>query len=225
MARYLIEPPIPRAAGRETSGLRRDPRRGACDEARLCDSVATMAEQTAGVRVSAADAAEVARLRPRLCEILADAVEHGASVGFLTPLPDAVADGYWRKIEGAVADGRCVLLVARDADRVVQGTVQLDVDTLPNQPHRATVSKLLVHTAARRQGIGEALMAELERVAAERGRWLLTLDTATDDAVRLYERMGWSAAGAIPGYALNPDGSLTDTVFYWKELARPAGSS
>lgn len=183
-----------------------------------------MAEQVTEIRVSAVDAAEVARLLPRLRAILADAVEHGASVGFLAPLEDAVADGYWRKIEGAVADGRCVLLVARDADGVVQGTVQLDVDTLPNQPHRATVSKLLVHTAARRQGIGEALMAELERVASGRGRWLLTLDTATADAVRLYERMGWSVAGAIPGYALNPDGSLTDTVFYWKELARSAAS-
>ena len=173
------------------------------------------------VRVSVLDAAGVAHERPRLCEILADCVEHGASVGFLAPLDHAVADAYWRKIEGAVADDRCVLFVARTPEGVVQGTVQLDVDTLPNQPHRATVSKLLVHTGARRQGIGEALMGELERVALERGRWLLTLDTATADAVRLYERMGWSAAGAIPGYALNPDGTLTDTVFYWKELARP----
>ena len=63
-------------------------------------------------------------------------------------------------------------------------------------------------------------MAELERVALERGRRLLTLDTATGAAARLYERMGWSAAGTIPGYALNPDGTLTATTFYWKELSR-----
>ena len=99
------------------------------------------------------------------------------------------------------------------------GTVQLDVDTLPDQPHRATVSKLLVHTRARRRGLGEALMVEAERVALAAGRRLLTLDTATGEAARLYERMGWSSAGEIPDYAMNPDRSLTATTFYWKRLA------
>ena len=111
------------------------------------------------------------------------------------------------------------MLAAALDDGPVVGTAQLDVDTLPNQRHRATVSKLLVHTAARRRGVGEALMAALERAALEAGRWLLTLDTATPEAARLYERTGWTVAGVIPGYALNPDGSLTNTTFYWKRLA------
>jgi len=119
-----------------------------------------------------------------------------------------------------VADERYVLFVGAIGGEIT-GTVLLDMDTFPNQPHRATVSKLLVHTSARRRGMGEALMAELERVAAERGRWLLTLDTATGAAARLYERMGWQPAGTIPGYALNPDSTLTDTTFYWKRLATP----
>lgn len=174
------------------------------------------------MQVRAVSGAEVEALRPRLCEILIDSVHHGASVGFLDPLSPAEADAYWQRIERAIANGRCVLLVGA-LDGNVVGTVQLDVDTLPNQPHRATVSKLLVHTSARRRGVGEALMAELERVALERGRWLLTLDTATGAAARLYERMGWSPAGTIPGYALNPDSSLTDTTFYWKELDRERG--
>jgi GNAT superfamily N-acetyltransferase len=174
----------------------------------------------ASVQVWTVDAPAMDEARPRLGEILIDCVEHGASVGFLAPLRAAEADAYWRRVERAVADGRCVLLVAALDDGVVAGTVQLDIDTLPNQPHRATVSKLLVHTSSRRRGVGEALMAELEPVALDLGRWLLTLDTATPDAVRLYERMGWTPAGAIPKYALNPDGSLTETTFYWKELAR-----
>lgn len=161
---------------------------------------------------------EVASVRPALCEILVDCVRHGASVGFLDPLDPAEADGYWLRIERAVADGRCVLIAAAVGGEVA-GTVQLDVGTLPNQPHRATVSKLLVHTSARRRGLGRALMAELEQVALERGRWLLTLDTATGDAARLYERMGWQAAGTIPDYALNPDSTLTGTTFYWKRLS------
>jgi len=161
---------------------------------------------------------EIGPLRARLGEILIDCVANGASVGFLDPLSPEDADAYWRRIERAVADGRCVLIVGALGGEIA-GTVLLDVDTFPNQPHRATVSKLLVHTSARRRGMGEALMAELERIAAERGRWLLTLDTATGAAAPLYERMGWKSAGTIPGYALNPDSSLTDTTFYWKTLS------
>jgi ribosomal protein S18 acetylase RimI-like enzyme len=170
--------------------------------------------------VRAVDGATLEALRPRLCEILIDCVERGASVGFLAPLATADADAYWRRVERAVNDGRCVLLVAGHDDAIA-GTVQLDVDTLPNQPHRATVGKLLVDSTARRRGVGEALMVAVERAAADAGRWLLTLDTATDDARRLYERLGWSVAGDIPSYAMNPDGTLTATTFYWKELRRP----
>ncbi len=170
------------------------------------------------MRVWTVAGAELQALRPRLCEILIDCVHRGASVGFLDPLERADADAYWAQIERAVADRRCLLLVGALDGGKIAGTVQLDVDTLPNQPHRATVSKLLVHSAARRRGLGEALMAELERIALTRGRRLLTLDTATGNAARLYERMGWHAAGTIPCYALNPDGTLTDTTFYWKEL-------
>jgi ribosomal protein S18 acetylase RimI-like enzyme len=170
------------------------------------------------IRVWAVDPSEIGALRPRLCELLIDCVRDGASVGFLDPLGTADAETYWRRVESAAAEGRCVLFAAALGDGEAVGTAQLDVDTLPNQPHRATMSKLLVHTSARRRGLGEALMAELERVAVARGRWLLTLDTATGDAARLYERMGWNAAGTIPGYALNPDATLTETTFYWKQL-------
>jgi ribosomal protein S18 acetylase RimI-like enzyme len=173
----------------------------------------------AAIRVWAPEAVSAKPLRTRLGEILVDCVEHGASVGFVSPFDHADADAYWRHVEQAVADGRCVLLVAALDGGAVVGTVQLDVDTLPNQRHRATVSKLLVHTSARRRGVGEALMEGVEQAAREAGRWLLTLDTATSDAERLYRRLGWTEAGAIPNYALNPDGTLTPTSFYWKELA------
>ena len=159
----------------------------------------------------------LADVLPRLCELLIDSVERGASVGFLTPLAATDAMAYWRRIGAVVDDGRAVLLVAGEDE--VLGTVQLDIDTLPNQPHRATISKLLVHSGARRRGTGAALMAAAEREARARGRWLLTLDTATAEAERLYDRMGWTAAGAIPDYAMNPDGSLTATTWYWKRLS------
>ncbi len=178
---------------------------------------------TAPGTIRALDAPAVAALRPQLCELLADSVRHGASVGFLEPLAAAEADAYWRGVERAVAERRCMLLVWQAGGGELAGTVQLDVDTLPNQPHRATVGKLLVHSSARRRGIGRALMEALEHAAADAGRWLLTLDTATAAAERLYERLGWTRAGAIPDYAMNPDGTLTPTAYYFKALpSRPA---
>lgn len=175
----------------------------------------------APVRVRTVEASEVAPLRPPLCDILIDSVEHGASIGFLHPLARADADAYWRRVERAVAGGRCVLFLAQSADGVAVGTVQLDLDTLPNQRHRGSVTKLLVRSDARRRGIGETLMTALERAAPGLGRWLLTLDTATADADRLYRRLGYTLAGVIPDYALNPDRTLTDTSLFWKRLARP----
>jgi GNAT superfamily N-acetyltransferase len=173
---------------------------------------------SAAVRVRVVDADAIEALRPRLGELLIDSVRHGASVGFLHPLAPAEADAFWRRVQHAVAEERCVLLVAEDADGVVVGTVQLDVDTLPNQPHRGSVSKLLVHSTARRRGVGEALRVAVENAASAAGRWLLTLDTATPEADRLYQRLSWTPSGAIPDYALNPDGTLTHTSFYWKRL-------
>jgi ribosomal protein S18 acetylase RimI-like enzyme len=176
---------------------------------------------TGPVRVRVLDAAQAAALRPRLAGLLLDAVRHGANVGFLESLRREDAEAFWRRIERAVA-ARGVVLLAAELDGELVGTVQLDVDTLPNQPHRATVSKLLVHSTARRQGVGERLMRALEDEAARAGRTLLTLDTATAEADRLYRRLGFAEAGAIPGYALDPDGTPAAATFFWKALPGPA---
>jgi len=47
---------------------------------------------------------------------------------------------------------------------------------------------------------------------------MLVLDTATAEAERVYERAGWTRLGALPDYALMPDATLCDTVFYFKRL-------
>jgi len=44
------------------------------------------------------------------------------------------------------------------------------------------------------------------------------LDTASDDAERLYERQGWVRVGVIPGYALLPRGGLCPTTVYYRNL-------
>ncbi len=154
-----------------------------------------------------------------LSAILVDAVRSGASVGFVEPFTLDDARAWWRSLAAEVKAGRVIVLLARVDGRAV-GTAQLRLTQLPNARHRAEVAKVLVHREARRMGLGSALMNAVEGTARHRRRTLLVLDTiAGSDAVRLYERLGWTRAGEIPRYAAFPDGSLAPTVIYFKDLA------
>jgi GNAT superfamily N-acetyltransferase len=154
-----------------------------------------------------------------LAALLVDAVNGGAGVSFLAGLTEDQAEAWWRSVL-VTSPARAIILVARDADGVV-GTVQLQPAWAPNQPHRADVAKLIVHRRARRRGIARALMKALEGAASAAGFTLLLLDTCKGyDAERLYASTGWVRVGEVPGFALNPDGSLCDTVFFYKELPR-----
>lgn len=149
-----------------------------------------------------------------LALLLLDATAAGASVGFLDSTTLEEAKEWWRRN----LSERTILLVTRDAEGIT-GTVQLRPAPMPNQRHRADIAKLLVHRRARRQGLGGLLMDEIERRARSAGFTLLTLDTKRGDAAEaLYRRAGWIEVGVIPGYALNPDGSMCDTVVFYKEL-------
>jgi len=152
-----------------------------------------------------------------LADVLIDCVEGGASVSFMHPLPRERAVEFWRRVAQGGAAGERALLVAEDG-RGVCGTVQLVLDQPENQPHRADLSKLLVHRRARRQGLGAALMRAAEVAARECGKTLLVLDTASDEAERVYERLGWVRVGVIPGYALLPQGGLCGTTVYYRNL-------
>jgi GNAT superfamily N-acetyltransferase len=152
-----------------------------------------------------------------LAEVLVDCVEGGASVSFMHPLPAAKALAFWHGVAAGVARGACALLVAEDQEGIV-GTVQLVLDQPENQPHRADLSKMLVHRRARRAGVGAALLQAVELTARECGKTLLVLDTASDDAARLYARQGWMRCGTVPGYALLPHGGLCDTHYFYRHL-------
>lgn len=154
-----------------------------------------------------------------LASVLIDCVEGGASVSFMLPLDRAAAVAFWTSVASGVASGARALLVAEDALGIC-GTAQLVLALPPNQPHRADVSKVLVHRRARRQGVGAALMRAAESTAREHGRDLLVLDTVTNgDAQRLYERLGWVRVGDIPRYALMPTGEFCSTTYYYRDLA------
>ena len=156
----------------------------------------------------------------QLADVLVDCVEGGASVSFMSPFSRDAALGFFRKVASSVAAGDTVLLAAR-LDGTIVGTVQLGLDTPPNQPHRADIKKMLVHRCARGRGIGAALMAAVEEEARRHGRWLLVLDTVPgENGHRLYQRAGWTQTGLVPDYAMFPDGRLCDTAIMWKRLER-----
>jgi GNAT superfamily N-acetyltransferase len=167
--------------------------------------------------VTVLDAAAARTAIDELADVLADCVEGGASVSFMSPYSHIDAKAFFEKVIASVARDETVLVVAKLDGRVV-GTVQLGLDMPPNQPHRGDIKKLLVHRSARRYGLGAALMERAEAEARTRGRSLLVLDTAGDEAERLYVRTGWQRVGAIPDYAMWPQGGFCATTFFWKRV-------
>jgi ribosomal protein S18 acetylase RimI-like enzyme len=153
-----------------------------------------------------------------LADVLADCVAGGASVSYMWPFSHADARAAFEGFAAEVERGRRLILAAFAEGELV-GTVQVILAVPPNQPHRGEIAKLLVHRSARGRGIARLLVEHAEEEARAEGKTLLVLDAVTDgDAARLYERLGWTTVGVIPGYALFPDGRPCDTTIFWKSL-------
>jgi GNAT superfamily N-acetyltransferase len=170
--------------------------------------------------ISLLDARQATRELGALAQVLVDCVEGGARVNFVMPFGTVEAEAFWKRTIQKIEAGTAVLLAAhRDGSLV--GTAMLDLDTPPNQRHRADVKKVLVHRRARRCGLARALMARIEDEARARGRTLLTLDTERGSvAEQMYKRLGYCRFGIVPRYAVAPDGrGMDDCSFFYKELA------
>ena len=156
--------------------------------------------------------------RTGLAQLLIDAVEQGASLGFLAPLPMNEACAYWCEVRAALQTEARLLWIA-ERDGQVVGSVQLDLCRKKNGVNRAEVQKLLVHSGARRGGIARALMARLETLALELRRGLLYLDTeAGSDAEPFYRDCGYTYAAGLPEYACDPSGRWKSNAIYYKTL-------
>lgn len=153
----------------------------------------------------------------QLSQLLIDAVNGGASVGYLRPLSFDTARSYWEKVFANLADGLC-LWVAEENGSLV-GTVQFDRCGKENGRHRGEVQKLLVLSARRGNGIAKLLMDAVEAFAVADGRTLLVLDTQTGSVAEgVYTRLGWQKSGEIPDFAADPDGVLRNTTLFYKRL-------
>ena len=162
-----------------------------------------------------------------LSRVLLCCVRAGATVGYLREMSLETAGNYWRGTLDSARAGRLVLLAASGQDAAIVGTAQLSIHFPPNQPHVAGLNMLLVHPDYRRRGIAGALLKTVEVIARTLGRTLMMLQTARgSDAERLYVHHGFKIAGIVPGFALHPDGHLTDGAIYTKQIrGLPAGDS
>jgi len=163
-------------------------------------------------------AAEAEAALPALAELVIDAVDSGASIGFMPPLAEADALAYWHDVIAALRDGSRILLVAAEAG-VIQGSVQLGLEKRANGQHRCEAMKLFVHRRARRRGIARELMTEAESAARAAGCTLMLMDTRKGgEADQLCQTLGYEAYGEVPGYARSGNGELHTTVFYYRKL-------
>ena len=179
-----------------------------------------------GVLVEALTPQAARTAEAALVELLGDAVDSGASVGFLPPLLPATASAYWRAVYADVEAGSRVLLAAHNGVGTIVGSAQLELATRENGRHRAEVAKVMVLRSARRRGLGRQLMLAAEEHARRLGRSTLVLDTrAGDTSERLYASVGWKRAGEIPRYARSADGALDATAFYYKLLLTDDGET
>jgi ribosomal protein S18 acetylase RimI-like enzyme len=155
-------------------------------------------------------------IRQALGEMLVEVVADGGSVSFMHPLSMSDAEDFWARSLIAASRGERVILGAFERDALI-GTVTLLLDVPPNQPHRAEIAKMMTRVNHRGRGVARSLLREAERIATQRGRTLLVLDTAAEEgASGFYEKQGYTLSGLIPDFAYKPHGGLTATMIYWK---------
>lgn len=157
-----------------------------------------------------------------LVSLFIGCVDSGASMGYLAPLSASDCAEYWRSIVAELSGGYRVLIVARDApDGPIVGSAQLVAASRPNGRYRAEVQKVMVRPSHRRRRLGTQLVEHIETIARERRITLLHLDTSEgpSGARELYERLGYSYAGGIPGWALDPDRTPAKNAIFYKMLS------
>ena len=152
-----------------------------------------------------------------LCDAAESAILDGGGFGWLRPPPRAVLGRYFR---GVVLVPERHLFVGR-LDGRIAASVQLQEPPRNNeaQAHAALLTTLFVAPWARGHGISLRLVQAVEKLAAELGYLMLTLDLRATQtaAIQIYEHQGFERWGTNPTYAL-VDGKFVEGHYYSKQL-------
>lgn len=98
------------------------------------------------------------------------------------------------RLSEIVGSDACHLLIARDGDGSIVGSMTLVVFPIPTGV-RAWIEDVVVDTAARGKGVGETLNRHALQIAADRGARTVDLTSrpSREAANRLYRRIGFVA--------------------------------
>jgi GNAT superfamily N-acetyltransferase len=161
------------------------------------------------------DATAAASAKHGLAELLAPSIR--GALGFLPRLEREAARAFWHRCAAEVTLGKLILLGGW-RDGVLAGCAMVNLETTPDQVHRAEVQGLVVHHDMRGRGLRCALLCAVEAEATRAGRWLLTMRTRADSLVAALCSDGWTESGRVPEYARNADSSFDAAVVLYKRL-------
>jgi GNAT superfamily N-acetyltransferase len=173
-------------------------------------------------------------------------MEDATIATFLPPLDDNKMRDFWLGLiqqcrSGTPETGEKVIVYLAE-DGAISGVASLLLPWSQTGNHRAWVEKLMVDGRLRQRGIARRLMDELERIAIEKGKWILVSPLAITDlqytdriklldtekgskAEKVYPKLGYVEYGTIPDYSVSPDGLvLKSETFFYKDL-RPSHSA
>jgi aminoglycoside 3-N-acetyltransferase I len=99
------------------------------------------------------------------------------------------SEGY---LQALLGKEHFIALVALDGDTVVGGLVGYELQKFEQDRKELYIYDLAVSATHRRQGVATHLIRELQRVAKERGVYVIFVQADAEDtpAIRLYESLG-----------------------------------
>ena len=152
-----------------------------------------------------------------LCDATDAAIEGGGGFGWIDLPNREILENYWR---GVLAMPARILFVAR-LDGVICGTCQLWKPPAQNeaQAHAVQLTTNFVAPWARGHGLAKMLLEEAEKAALEEEFAVINLDVREthNDAIKLYESMGYVQFGAHP-YSVRLDDKIVKSLYFYKVI-------
>jgi aminoglycoside 3-N-acetyltransferase I len=135
------------------------------------------------MQIQALTAAD-AQLFDALLDLFSEVFEDPASYGSARP-----GRTYRERLLGSDS---FIALVARQEERVVGGLAAYVLHKFEQERSEIYIYDLAVLASHRRQGVATALIRALQRIAAQRGAWVIFVQADPPDApaIALYEKLG-----------------------------------